>query len=258
MSDITFRLTENLDPEERLEEAALWKAMHDRFGSQIRPVTGDVAADFGRLRRKDTKPPMPYWTDPAFLREAHREFVTLPFDEAKVKVAELHKAGAGAFVKSTRDKHAIFRCPVGTTLTDEMSDFIYSFIDGGPALMVQELVKMTYEWRFFVMDRVVVTDSTNHPDLTPLDHPCRVAYRTPYTSDTNEIAWQTIRSELLRVAQRIASTMRTPTAVVDCAYINGVPGCVELNPLHLGSVGLFACDVRALANAATCPADTPA
>jgi len=249
MTRYTYRLTDNLDPEERLEEAALWKAMHDRFGDAIVPVTGDVHADYGRLRRQDTKPGMPYWNDPAFLREARRSFVTMPYDDAKSEVARLHNLGQSAFVKSTRDKHAIFRCPVGTSLSEAMGDFVYSFIDGGPALMVQEMVEMTYEWRFFVMDRRIVTDSTNHPDLTPLNFPCRVAYRTTEGHESCGVGGF-MRQPLFDVAQRIAASMATPTAVIDCAYINGNAGCVELNPLHLGNVGLFACDVRALADAA--------
>ncbi len=43
--------------------------------------------------------------------------------------------------------------------------------------------------------------------------------------------------------------MATEDAVIDCALINGVPGCVELNPMVPGQVGLFAADVRALAQA---------
>ena len=246
---VTFRLTDNIDPEERLEEAALWKAVYDASGGTAVAVTGDTPATFGRLRKGEGSGPLQYWSDPAFLREARRSFVTLPLDEAVTEVRQLHARSASAFVKSTRDKHAIFRCPVGQGLYEVMEECVYSFIDGGPMLMVQELALIEYEWRFFCIDRQIVADSTNHPTLTPLDYPMPMAFRSP-ASDVADQPVDAVRGDLLVVAERIAATMRVPTAVIDCAYINGQPGCVELNPLRLGQVGLFASDVRSLAAAA--------
>lgn len=246
---ITFRLTDNLDPEERLEEAALWKAVYDASGGTAVTVTGKEPATFGRLQRSEGQPPLPYWGDPAFLREAQREFSVLTLAEADEAVRRLHDSGVGAFLKSTRSKHAIFVCPVGTDLRAVMGEMVYSFIDGGPALMVQELASVEYEWRFFCVDRQIVTDSTNHPSLTPLDFPMLRAFRSPNDEWSRRDA-ELVRRDLLPVAERIARDMQVPTAIIDCAYINGRPGCVELNPLRLGQAGLFACDVRALAAAA--------
>lgn len=56
MHHIGFRLSDNPDPEERLEEAALWKAMHDHYGSErITPLLSDDEAPadwilFGRQK----------------------------------------------------------------------------------------------------------------------------------------------------------------------------------------------------------------
>lgn len=247
----TFRLTEGVDPEERLEEAALWKAMHDAFGGRIAPVTG-AAEDspglkvYGRPRRYDGARPLPYWSDPAFLRETRRAFRFCGIEDVSAVVGELHAVGLGAFIKSTRDKHAIFRVPVGSDPRDVIGDFAYSFIDGGPALMVQALCEMTYEWRFFCVGRKIVTHSPNAVHLTPLDFGRAVAYRTP-ADKTSSGGPSWIEARLRPVAERIAADMATEDAVIDCALINGEPGCVELNPMIVGGVGLFACDVRALA-----------
>lgn len=234
----TFRLTDNLDPEERLEEAALWKAMHDEYGDMVKPITGNVAATFGRTIRAQPGLRLEYWSDPAFLSQCQRRFSVVPFDQLELAVGELHEDGLGAFIKSTRDKHAIFRVPVGRDLRDEMDAMVYSFIDGGPELMVQELCEIADEHRFFCIAREIVTFSRNSPELTPLDFPSR-------QSDLSKALLP-----LCAVAQQIAATMQMPDAVIDVAYINGVPGAVELNPFWLGQVGLFACDVRALAEAA--------
>lgn len=130
----TYRLTNIDDPEERLEEAALWKAMHDEYGSAIRPVMGDEPGTFGRPRQRDPMTRLDYWNDPAFLKWAGRRFSVTDAEGLDRAVRELHDDGLGAFVKSTQDKHCIIRVPVGTRWQDEMDAMIYSFIDGGPQL----------------------------------------------------------------------------------------------------------------------------
>lgn len=234
---VTFRLTENLDPEERLEEAALWKAMHDEYGDLIKPMTGDALATFGRSRKAEGENRLDYWSDPAFLNHCRRSFVTVEFDGVAAEVRKLHERGLGAFVKSARSKHWIERIPVGTDWERAIGEMAYSFIDGGPELMVQELCEIRSEHRFFCIAREIVTFSESRPELTPLDFPRRQS---------------TLSKELVpmgRLAQTIAAEMRQPTATIDVAYINGELGVVEFNPLRLGQVGLFACDVRALAAA---------
>jgi len=231
--DLTFRLTDNVDPEERLEEAALWKAMHDEYGSEIRPVKGDAPTTFGRLRKRSGET-LRYWTDPAFLTHCRRSFTVCDFAEVQKAVMGLHRAGLGAFLKSTRDKHWIGRVPLGADVQQVIGEMAFSFIDGGPQLMVQELCRIDNEHRFFVIGRNVVTHSRNSPELTPLDY---------------DVARHVVRPAYMALARKVAAEMREPHAVVDIGDINGEPGVVEFNPLHLGSVGLFACDVRALARA---------
>lgn len=248
----TFRLTDGVDPEERLEEAALWKAMYDAFGGAIAVAAPDDAAlsalkAYGRTRRSDYTPPLAYWNDPAFLKESRRAFRLCAMEDVAQVVGEMRARGLGAFIKSTKDKHAIFRVPVGSDPREVIGDFAYSFIDGGPMLMVQDLCEITYEWRFFCVGRRIVTHSPNAAHLTPLDF-MRTggAYRTP-ADKAPSAPIGTLAGRLLPVAERIAAAMLTEDAVIDCALINGEPGCVELNPLIVGGVGLFACDVRRLA-----------
>lgn len=248
----TFRLTENLDPEERLEEAALWKAMHDVYGAKIEAVTeGD--ADYGRGRRLnpfsgqcERSAELAYWNDPAFLKHTGRRFWVGQWEEAEAQVQALHADGLGAFIKSTRAKDWITRVPVGQSLSDAADAMAYSYIDGGPAIMVQELATVRYEHRFFVIERRVVTSSPNAAHLTPLDYPQTFDFETPHDHRPSLFA---ARGFLLGVADDIARNMATPDAVIDCALINGEPACVEINPMIVGGVGLFACDVRALASA---------
>lgn len=250
-SPVYFRLTDNCDPEERVEEAALWKALHDEFGDDILPLTGpspEGATVYGRPRLTDHLPSLRYWDDPAFLAWTNRPFCLSTMEGLDEAVHDLHERGLGAFVKSTRDKHAIFRIPVGTDPRDVIGDWAYSFIDGGPRLMVQGLADITYEWRFFCVDRVIVADSPNAAHLTPLDFPQAGAFKTPQ-SKVASLSAEGVRSSLLPVAQAIAQDMETEDAVIDCAFINGKPGCVELNPMIFGGVGLFACNVRSLARA---------
>lgn len=236
-----FRLTDNADPEERLEEAALWKAMHDEYGDDIATLPDDATDGvcFGRMGREirnHVSDSLPYWNDPAFLRHAERRFLVVSYDGLRDAVSSLHADGLGAFVKSTRSKHAIFRVPLETALDEAMGSLAYSFMDGGPDLMVQQLVEPSYEHRFFCIGRQIVTESPINPRLTPIDFP--LSSHPPV-----------IVSALRAVAASIATDMRIPHASIDCALIDGKPGVVELNPMILGNLGLYACDVRALAHA---------
>ncbi|HJR83469.1 MAG TPA: hypothetical protein VJ775_06035 [Sphingomicrobium sp.] len=247
MKTFTFRLTDNDDPEERLEEAALWKAMHDVYGARIAAVT-DGDADYGRPRRFARGPSMDlaYWTDPAFLKHAGRRFWVGRWEDADEQVRALHADGLGAFIKSTRAKDWICKVPVGQSLDEVADAMAYSYIDGGPPIMVQELAKVRYEHRFFVIDRRIVTRSPNAAHLTPLDFPQTWDFETPRDHKHSLFS---AGGFLMPVAEDIARNMATPDAVIDCALINGEPACVEINPMVIGGVGLFACDVRAIAGA---------
>jgi len=256
-----YRLTSNADPEERLEEAALWKALHDEYGDAIVAVPEGERAPkglpvFGRPLRfgfggglNPVSNNLPYWNDPAFLAHAGRRFSVCEWEEVEAAVAALHADGLGAFLKSTRSKHAIFRIPVGSTVMETVQDMAYSFLDGGPALMVQEMCDVTFEHRFFCIDRTIVTDSPVQPALTPLDFPLApgTTFRTP--QDRWPVSAPEVTEALRKVAEEVADAMEPEHASIDCAMVNGKPAVIELNPMRLGQLGLYAADVRALARA---------
>lgn len=254
MENCFFRLTDNVDPEERLEEAAMWKAMRDQFGDLISPIHGkdeapDGAAIYGRPKKSETCPKIDYWNDEAFLRHCRREFKLCDLVEAKDEVERLHRSGKTAFIKATRSKFWIDTISPNQTFDEVMSDIAYSFIDCGRCLMVQEFVTVEYEWRFFVCGRRIVADSSNAAHLTPIDYPLKDGFLHPSDTISTEVPdW--VRNGLRALAGQLAATAQYEDIVIDCAMINGGPGCVEYNPLVIGGVGLFASDVRAIAAAA--------
>lgn len=268
MKTVAFRLTNNTDPEERLEEAALYKAFYDFYGDDIY-VFDDATEDgpdlptFGRSHRLPLKPSrnpvsstLNYWFDPAFKKHAQRDFWICDWNEAELKVKELQNQGLETFIKSTRSKHFIQRIPAyGTIFIESMGDMAYSFIDGGPHLIVQEAIPMKYEHRFFVIDRQIVTDSPVQMRLTPIDYPLCYGSVSKTPNSTNLEINSNAYNELLRVAKDVASTMEYPHASVDCAITTSSVGkfeigcLIEMNPMCLGQLGLYACNVRALAEA---------
>lgn len=261
MTSLAFRLSANLDPEERLEEAALWKAMHDVYGEAIVPLSEGSQGDpqvptFGRelknpFNRGHNPVPdgTPYWKDPAFLKHCGRTFVVCDFKKAPDHIDALHQQGHDAFVKSTRSKHAVFRVEVGQTMAEAMGDLIYSFIDGGPSLMVQQFCRIQHEHRFFVIDRKIVTHSPTQWSLTPLDFPLPLGTTYNQNTDSTPIQRPDVIDALMKKAEQVASTMIDVDVSIDCALINGSPAVIEMHPTRLGQLGLYACDVRALAEA---------
>nr|WP_250807837.1 ATP-grasp domain-containing protein [Neorhizobium tomejilense] len=261
MYKLAFRLTDILDPEERLEEAALFKAISDHYGRDaVLAFRGDECPDpdlpvFGRnmpayVRNSNPVPPrLDYWDDAAFLSYVRREFYAVPFDQAEAVVNDMLARGKEVFVKSARQKHFKMVVRQGENFCEKIGDMAYSFIDDGPLMLAQEFAHVEYEHRFFVIDRNVVTHSPNMSDLTPIDHPLPfgTVYRTPASAAPEVNTF--VVSELERLAMSVAEEMDYPHACVDVAFINGNPGVVEFNPMQLGHLGLFACDVRALARA---------
>lgn len=253
----TYRLTDLNDPEERLEDAALWKAMFDEYGKEIRLVEepSENLPLFGRHRLNEVNSKcsvsssIHYWQDAAFLNNCGRSFKVCDFDDAEKEVERLHNMGKGAFLKSTRMKHSIIKIDVGMSFYQGMDAMAYSFIDAGPKLMVQELCEITNEHRFFVIDRQIVTQSPVQYQLTPLDHPLPdgATYLTPTTLQMD--VDHALVEQLTQLAEYVAMKMDRPHASIDCALINGQPAIVEFNPMALGNLGLYSCDVRALARA---------
>jgi hypothetical protein len=256
-----FRLTDNTDPEERLEEAALCKAMYDEYGDNgIVAVRGHSEAPsglpvFGRTPRFPVMCANPvsarlnYWSDPAFLDTCRREFHVVPFEDAEPIVRDLQARGKGAFIKSTNLKHFTTTVELDEDFREKIGPMAFSFIDGGPELMVQELALVEYEHRYFVIDGQIVTSSPNMTWLTPIDYPLPkgTVFRTPQTATPENRP--DIVSSLDDLAAALAPSIATAHACIDLAMINGGPGVVEMNPMQIGQVGLFASSVRALARA---------
>ena len=261
MPRAAFRLTDNADPEERLEEAALWKAMYDQYGPDgIVAIRGHAEAPHGLpVFGRTPKFPVPcanpvsqrlaYWTDTAFLNACRREFHVVPFEDAEPIVRDLQARGKGAFIKSTSLKHFTTTVGPDEDFRKKIGVMAFTFIDGGPELMIQELALVEYEYRYFVVDGEIVTSSPNMTWLTPIDYPLPngTVFRTPQT--TIPESRPDIVSELNYLVVDVASSMAMPHACIDVALINGVPGVVEMNPMQIGQVGLFASSVRALARA---------
>lgn len=266
-----FVLDRGSDPEERLENAILWKTLKDRLGSEIQAyddagnIPKTVTHIFGRaghrsdLFRESLKYPGPkemsisYWTMPGFLQLAGRTIKLCDLDQANEEVQRLHLEGKDAFVKATRDKYFTKHVPVGTSLWQALDAMVYSFIDEDACLLVQEYVEITYEYRLFVVDGQVVTGAGCIPWKTPLDNtalydPAMIEHR----GDTKlgGPAMSNLRlDQYLAFASEAIDQLGGGSFVLDLAMIDGKVGIVELNPMRLGQIGLFAARVPALVDA---------
>jgi ATP-grasp domain, R2K clade family 2 len=267
MSKIQFHLTElNFDPEERFEEAALWKAMKDEYGDEISPITkSDLDRDpslgekptFGRALSNpfiNVNHPvseiMPYWTDQAFLKHCNRAFSLTTYKNLVAACSKLQRDGHDVFLKSTRPKHYVERVAAHEDPIEVMSYMAYSFIDTEVLIMVQQFCTVQYEHRFFVIDREIITSSPVQTQLTPLDYNGMRAGSTYEKPNAPQPVYKPDVVEALHdLASKVAKEMQIPHASVDCAIINGRPAVIEFNPMRLGQLGLYACDVRALAKA---------
>lgn len=267
MSRCFYRLCETPDPEERLEDAALAKALHDVLGPELTILAPDQdlpehGLHLGRSRgrfssnRNGLSPAsIPYWEDPAFLRHTSREWGLYDLGEAEEQVDALHKSGRDAFVKSTLSaKHMVERVPQGRSLAEALGAMVYSFIDRGPCMLVQEAVPMRYERRFLILNREVVTQSAVGSHLTPMSR-----FREPapgqdfedlhlLTPNAREMVHLPGLTERMQhMARRVAETSGFDHLCVDLCLIGedperGLIEPIEFNPMQPGMVGLFGCD----------------
>jgi hypothetical protein len=258
---VHFRLSENDDPEERLEEAALWKAVHDEFGDGASLLGKDARecpnglmigrgfkTEWHEKVWRGVTGPYDYWNDPEFLSRARRSFKLCDLSEARTEVERLHSIGKGAFVKAVQQKYMNLPVPVGADFDVELDALVFSFCDAGRCLMVQEFAEFRYERRYLVINREVVTSSPVAWHLTPIDAYAQdLHYETPRARDGIFDAGMLIDFDVF--ADEAAKALAAPSTCLDLAMINGEVGIVELNPMHLGNVGLYACDVRAIARA---------
>ncbi len=268
MTRYSYRPSNTNDPEERLEDAALWKALHDLHGDNITII--DQKADplpdtvfFGRVKKAESllgvisgvgiAQPQ-YWDDPAFLRSCGREFSVHDLEGAKAEVQRLQQSGKNAFVKSLRPKYFTSLIPDDESLSDVLGPMEFSFCDDGECLMVQEAIDMIYETRFLFVDGELVTSSPVAWHLTPID---RLEFGDLFeTPRSKELVFDRKSAlAMMDLAKQVASEAETNTVCIDCAIDShtGGPIVIEFNPLHYGNVGLYACDVRAIARSTLNP-----
>lgn len=265
MPRIVFRPYRGDDREERIESDAAQTALAELLADRLEildDIPNDATHVFGRtpanwwLQRSTLVYPAPehqkvdYYRWRGFLDHAGRPVTLHDFDGAKARVAELHASGKDAFVKATREKYYTGIVPAGTALTRHLGDLAYSFMDTPNCLIVQPRVRMIREYRIFVVDGQAVTGAGNVTSHTPDDN---IAHFNPLVSDrpAEDICDhdEELVQAYLAFAAMVIPKLPVSSLVLDVAMIEGAPAVVEINPLHLGQVGLFGCDVRRLAHA---------
>lgn len=265
MRALFYRLSDSTDPEERLEDAALWKAMHDHYGAAIsllrdREAVPDGGLMFGRTRHFESETAYaaasrcPYWEDPAFLAGISRDFLLADLEAAEAGVAALHAAGKDAFLKAMRQKCLAQLVPRGQRVHEAIGDMVYSFIDMPVCLMVQEAVPMRMERRFVVMGREIVTHSAVAHHLTPLARAELHALGAPpehwhFETPKSRLPFRddAALERMVDLARRTAASMRGAHMIIDVAMVGDRPELIEFNPCQPGHFGLYACDPRRIA-----------
>lgn len=274
MSHLYYRLSNTDDPEERLEDAALYKALFDEFGKGLTLVAHDRPAPeeglfLGRGKRlefssknKLTSDVVKYWHDSGFLGNISRSFMVTNLAGAEREVDRLHAAGMGAFVKSTKQKEMVLKVPRGQALGDALGDMVWSYIEKPDCLMVQEHVDMSYERRFLVMNGKVVTHSPVAWHLTPMS---RYEIHDETGFDVEDLHYRSATSREARFsptgarrmkdfAQKVADESSLRHICVDLAVLGDdiekdPLEVIEFNPMQPGGVGLYACSPKAIAKA---------
>jgi hypothetical protein len=273
MKNLYYRLAKVEDPEETIEDAAMFKALYDEFGAGLTVVPRDKPAPkdglfLGRGKRNEffTKPfakeTIRYWEDQAFRESISRQFLVTDLEGAEKEVERLHAEGKDAFLKSTKTKEMVGKAPCGKSFTDALGDWIWSFIDKPDCLMVQERVDMSYERRFMVMNGKVVTQSPVAWHLTPLSR-SHVYDETGFnvedlhypTPDSREARYSPAGTHRMTCfAQDIADRSIYDHFCIDLAILGDNPEkdpieIIEYNPMQPGGVGLFACSPYKIAAA---------
>lgn len=264
MLKLAFRPYAGDDREEKIESDHIERALLAALPGQIAIVStfpSDATHVFGRPPKNWARPAtlsypaashlhLDYWNWEGFLSNARRTTQVHDLAGASKRVAEIHATGHDAFVKATMPKFHTSVVPRGTTLSRHLDALVYSFIDRGPCLIVQERVEMKHEYRIFVVDGEPVTGAGTVFSHTPDDN------QAPFNplvstnpSDDNCTSDEALVRRYLDFARQVIPLMPTQSFSLDVAMINGEIGIVELNPLMLGQIGLFACDPTLLTSA---------
>ena len=271
MTRCFYRLSGTLDPEERLEDAVLAKALHDVLGHDLTLLGPDDAfpeggLHLGRSRRNERirSPLSPdhirYWEDPAFLRFTSRDWGHFDLEGAEAEVARLHEGGRDAVVKSTLSaKHLILRVPRGTRLDAALDAMVYSFCDRPACLLVQERVDMRFERRFLFLDGEMLTQSAVGSHLTPMSRAWEAgpgvdfeALHLETPGSRRPIHNPALTARMTERALEIAAASEQVTFCMDLCLIgeDAVRGRIEpieWNPFQPGQLGLYGCDPRRIA-----------
>lgn len=247
---LTYKISNSLDPEVRLEDACMFKALYDASDGNIKAIDkgeGDFGNNGNPFHHKVS---LKYWEDPAFLENCNRKFTIVPYEQVDEEVDKLHRQGYDAFVKSGIDKYCVQKVLKGEKFSDLIGPLVYSFIDSPVPLMVQEMVDFKFEHRFFVIDREIITYSPVAYHLTPLDYHKITCWDKAYEYPTDKnykLYYNAYCMEQL--CKKVAENMLTEDVCIDIGMIGNKPSVIELNPLVAGKVGLYACDVRKLGKA---------
>lgn len=271
MGRCVYRLSDTTDPEERLEDAALAKALHDVLGPDLTLLGPDEpfpngGLHLGRSRRGEHIPSplspdqIRYWEDPAFLRFTTRDWGHFDLEQAEAEVALLHETGRDAVVKSTLGaKHLVLPVPRGTRLDAALDAMVYSFCDRPPCLLVQERVDMRFERRFLFLDGELLTQSAVGSHLTPMSR----VWEAGAGADFEDLHLETpgsrrlihnpaLTARMTARALEIAAASGCATFCMDLCLIGedaerGRIEPIEWNPFQPGQLGLYGCDPRRIA-----------
>lgn len=261
---IAFKRYLGDDREELLESQAAERALKSILGDRLvvcEQYPDDVTHAFGRPPKnwwplpKDLAYPSsnervtPYWEWQGFKDNARRSVTLCDLEGAGKRTAEIHAAGKDAFAKTTWKawSGAIRR---GQTFGQSIGDAAYSYMDRPPCLLVQERVKIEYEYRIFIVDGEPVTGAGALMEMTPNDNESTFDCKVRQDIRGDDVTYDPVLvAEYVIFAREAAKLMPSATFDMDVAMIDGEIGIVEVNPLHYGQVGLFASDVDALAKA---------
>lgn len=269
MTALFYRLSETHDPEERLEDACMWKALHEEYGHGITLLPSsacppDEGVLFGRTRYFEARSAfvgsqtIRYGDDPGFRWGISRRFETCDLERAEELVAEIHGAGKDAFVKAIDQK--LFTSPVrrGQSIHGVLGDLIYSIVDRPGCLMVQDFVQMRHERRFVMINGSLITSSPVAIHLTPLH---RDLLKTVTGHSVEDLHFETpshrtpipdpgLSRRMERFVEEVARRSAMKNAIIDVAELaDGRIEVIEFNPCQPGMFGLFACDPFAIAEA---------
>lgn len=270
MPNLLFSLLESKDPEERLENAMLWKAMSDVYGDKIHPITADDKVQPGdmifgmptgrQLRTSGSDVPKDYWNWEPFTSRLSRDFHVCNYEEAQAAVASLNEAGKAPFVKALRDKFYVERGEHGQSLEEILGDMVYSFCDyDTPVLMIQEAVDFSHEYRCIIVDGQVVTGSPVLHAATPAarlmmrgDNPEARLYKSPSDPISSGKHAGVVVSNMKAIAAEMAQELRLTSGTIDLGLIGGDPGRIEpieINSGLPGRYGLYFADPVKIAEA---------